>query len=262
MRVLVVAALGLGVQLYYWYEVVSFQTLSKLFAAKDPETWIEGLIVLCLSYLIIDALFTVLRGAPEKVAAEEETANDDAASAALQREAELSQDVSRLKDKVVQLETALREAEQRSESSKASRARSEVIDAELVNLLSLLQEKGRFIDFLMEDVTVHPDAQVAAVARVVHQGCSGLLKEYFSIKPMHQGNEGEKVKLETSFNPREYRLVGSVHGNPPFNGTVLHRGWVTEKIGLPRVVSEGADADLSSDGPAIIAPAEVEVAAS
>jgi hypothetical protein len=261
MRVLVVAALGLGLQLYYWYEILSFQTVRQLFAAKNPEIWLEGLIVLCLIYLVLDGLTAVFRN----LASVEEVADSDSSASPAKdtsREEELSQTISALNEKVSALETALRNSEELNKSSQASRSRSDVIDAELVNLLSLLQEKGRLIDFLMEDVTVHPDAQVAAVARVVHQGCSDLLKEYFSIKPMHQGGEGETVTLETSFNPRQYRLVGSVHGEPPFNGTVLHRGWVTEKIGLPRVITAEKEGDLLDEGPAVIAPAEVEVVAS
>src|SRR5206468_89714 len=44
-------------------------------------------------------------------------------------------------------------------------------EAEVVALFALLQEKGRFVDFLMDDVTAYDDAQVGAAARVVHQGC-------------------------------------------------------------------------------------------
>lgn len=257
MRVLVVAALGLGVQLYYWYEILSFQTVRQLLEVKNPEIFIEGLIVLCLLYLVLDGLLSILR--PSLTESQNET--EALSSEVVNRDEEFAQTITELEEKVSSLERALRNAEQLNKSSQASRSRSDIIDAELVNLLSLLQEKGRLIDFLMEDVTVHPDAQVAAVARVVHQGCSDLLKEYFSIKPMHQGGEGESVTLETSFNPRQYRLVGSVHGEPPFNGTVLHRGWVTEKIGLPRVVAADADAAPVGDGPTVIAPAEVEIAA-
>src|SRR5690349_12560463 len=44
-------------------------------------------------------------------------------------------------------------------------------EAEIVAFFALLQEKGRFVDFLMDDVTAYDDAQVGAAARVVHQGC-------------------------------------------------------------------------------------------
>src|SRR6478672_1510879 len=44
-------------------------------------------------------------------------------------------------------------------------------EAEIVAFVGLLQDKGRLVDFLMEDVNSYDDTQVGAAARVVHQGC-------------------------------------------------------------------------------------------
>lgn len=121
-------------------------------------------------------------------------------------------------------------------------------------LLALLQEKGRFVDFLTEDITAYPDAQVAAASRVVHQGCSAVMKEYFAVEPVHGGKEGDKVTLDRSSDPGKYRLIGKLPPEPPFNGVVLHRGWKTAKISLPRVTRT-----TDAGGANIIAPAEVEV---
>src|SRR5207253_9887315 len=54
-------------------------------------------------------------------------------------------------------------------------------EAEIVSFLSIFQERGRLIDFLMDDITTYDDAQVGAAARVVHQGCKAALEEHFSI---------------------------------------------------------------------------------
>jgi len=54
-------------------------------------------------------------------------------------------------------------------------------DAEVVNFLAILQEKGRLVDFLMDDITAYDDAQVGAAARVIHQGCKAALQEHFKI---------------------------------------------------------------------------------
>ena len=40
-------------------------------------------------------------------------------------------------------------------------------DAEIVHFLAMLQEKGRLVDFLMDDINAYSDAQVGAAARVV-----------------------------------------------------------------------------------------------
>ena len=57
-------------------------------------------------------------------------------------------------------------------------------DAEIVHFLAMLQEKGRLVDFLMDDINAYNDAQVGAAARVVHAGCKGVLQEHFNIHPL------------------------------------------------------------------------------
>jgi hypothetical protein len=125
---------------------------------------------------------------------------------------------------------------------------------EALMLLSLLQEKGRFVDYLMEDITGYNDAQVAAASRVVHQGCSAVLGEYLAISPTHAGNEGDRITIDKSADRTQYRLIGKVHGEPPYNGVVIHRGWKTRKLALPRFTRR-----VDPAGENIIAPVEVEV---
>ena len=59
----------------------------------------------------------------------------------------------------------------------------------------LLQEKGRFVDFLMEDVAPYDDTQVGAAARVVHQGCREVLHEHFKVTPISQAEEGSRITM-------------------------------------------------------------------
>ena len=137
--------------------------------------------------------------------------------------------------------------------SPVASVRPEVVNAELVGFLSLLQSKGRLVDFLMDDITPYSDAEVGAAARVVHQGCSSVLKEYFDIAPLGTEPEGSAITLNGELNPKQYRLVGHAPTQAPFRGTVLHRGWRTRKVSLPRVSGTGSvDCD-------VIAPAEIEL---
>ena len=53
--------------------------------------------------------------------------------------------------------------------------------------------------------------------------------------------------------PDEYRLVGRISGEAPFKGTLVHHGWKTEWVKLPRLISTSADRLPA------IAPAEVEL---
>jgi hypothetical protein len=124
-------------------------------------------------------------------------------------------------------------------------------ESEVVAFLALLQEKGRLVDFLMEDVTAYEDTEVGAAARVIHQGCRQVLQEYFKISPVSDAQEGTQITLPGGYATDQYRVVGKLAGEPPFTGTLLHKGWKTEFVKLPRIVS-------SSRLPSI-APAEVEL---
>ncbi len=126
-------------------------------------------------------------------------------------------------------------------------------DAEVVNFLALLQEKGRFVDFLMDDIARYSDAQVGAAGRVLHEGCRAVLLEHFGIRPMREEGEGSQVVVAPGYAADDYRLVGRISGEPPFTGTLIHHGWRAEWVKLPRLVR------TRGDQPPAIAPAEVEL---
>jgi len=126
-------------------------------------------------------------------------------------------------------------------------------EAEIVSLLGLLQQRGRLVDFLMEDITSYDDAQVGAGARVVHQGCKAALREHFQIRSVREENEGSSVTIAVGYAADEYRLIGNIRGAGPFSGTLVHRGWKTEWVKLPRIVR------VDPDRLPTIAPAEVEL---
>lgn len=120
-----------------------------------------------------------------------------------------------------------------------------------LQLLALLQQEGRLIDFLQEDITHHGDADIGAAARVIHEGCNRVLRDHLTLEPVRGEEEGSRLTLEAGFDAAAVRLTGNVVGEPPFTGTLTHRGWRASKLQLPRV-GEGHDAS-------IIAPAEVDL---
>ena len=124
-------------------------------------------------------------------------------------------------------------------------------EAEIVAFFALLQEKGRLVDFLMDNLTGFDDAQIGAAARVIHQGCSEVLKEYFKITPVSEAEEGSQVTVPAGYAAEEYRLIGKLSGNPPFTGKLIHKGWKTEYVKLPRLTKTKRLPP--------IAPAEVEL---
>lgn len=125
---------------------------------------------------------------------------------------------------------------------------------EALAFLAILQDKGRFIDFVMEDIAPYNDAQVAAASRVVHEGCAAVIREHLEISPLHAGKEGEAITVDSAVDLNRYRLVGKVVGSPPFRGVVVHRGWKTAKLALPRY---SRPIDRSAQN--VITPVEVEV---
>ncbi len=126
-------------------------------------------------------------------------------------------------------------------------------EAEIVSFLALLQEKGRLVDFLMDDINAYDDAQVGAAARVVHAGCKAALQEHFQIHPVRPENEGSTIRIAAGYAADEYRLLGRISGQAPFSGVLVHRGWRTDVVKLPRTLRSSADRLPT------IAPAEVEL---
>ncbi len=120
-----------------------------------------------------------------------------------------------------------------------------------LQLLSLLQQNGRLIDFLMEDITAFSDAEVGAAARLVHQGCRQTLEECLAVRPVREEAEGARVTLKAGFDASLVRLTGNVVGEAPFTGTLIHRGWQATAVRMPQAT---AGYDLK-----ILTAAEVEL---
>lgn len=120
-----------------------------------------------------------------------------------------------------------------------------------LQLLGLLQQEGRLIDFLEEDVAAYSDAEVGAATRVVHEGCKKTLRQHFAIEPVRSEPEGTRVTLAEGFDSSAVRLTGNVVGHAPFTGSLTHRGWRVTAVRLPKVATGH---DLS-----VVAPAEVEL---
>ncbi|MCY1080393.1 DUF2760 domain-containing protein [Archangium lansingense] len=123
--------------------------------------------------------------------------------------------------------------------------------APALQILAMLQREGRFIDFLQEDVAAFPDADVGVAARIVHEGCRKVLRQYLTLEPVLPQSEGDRVNVPAGFDAQRTRLTGNVAGQPPYTGVLKHRGWVTTAVKFP-TTSPAMD-------PRVLAPAEVEL---
>lgn len=120
-----------------------------------------------------------------------------------------------------------------------------------LQLLSLLQQEGRFIDFLQEDVTHFSDEEVGAASRVIHQGCKKTLNQIASLSPICELEEESSLTLDKDYDKDAYLLTGQVTGEPPFTGTLVHAGWKADKFEMPKLTHTNKNN--------IIAKAEVEL---
>ena len=81
----------------------------------------------------------------------------------------------------------------------------------------------------------------------------GRAARAFPDPPGARGRRGIEGQVPAGYPPDEYRLVGKISGQAPFSGVLVHHGWKTDIVKLPRVLRSSAD-----QLPAI-APAEVEL---
>jgi hypothetical protein len=118
-------------------------------------------------------------------------------------------------------------------------------------VLGTLQQEGRLIDFLQQDVVSFSDEEVGAAARVVHGGCKKALQRLASLTPVLKEAEGDNVIVPTGFDSQRIRLTGNVSGQPPYRGVLKHHGWTATDLKFPSL-SESIDYR-------VLAPAEVEL---
>jgi hypothetical protein len=141
-------------------------------------------------------------------------------------------------------------------AKRASKADEAKLQAELnqrlfVHLITVLQREGRLMDFFSEDLSAYADAQIGAAVRSIHENCKRAMDKYLALDAVVKENEGDEITVEKDFDPNLLKLTGNVTGQPPFKGTVRHRGWKIRKIELPTLSGK--------QDPGIIAPAEVEI---
>jgi hypothetical protein len=120
-----------------------------------------------------------------------------------------------------------------------------------IQMLALLQRDGRLVDFLAEDISAYPDAQIGAAVRTIHDNCRQVLDKYVKLEPILNSDEDQPVTVPGDFDLAAIRLIGKVAGEPPVRGVLRHKGWRVKDVNLPPL-PQGA-------GRMVIAPAEVEL---
>jgi Domain of unknown function (DUF2760) len=104
---------------------------------------------------------------------------------------------------------------------------------------------------VQQDIAAFGDAEVGAVARMVHGGCRKALGAHVPIEAIRAEPEGQRVALEPGFDPSRVKLTGNVGGGGRLDGVLRHRGWQATDVRLPTVVDRA--------GARVLCPAEVEL---
>src|SRR4029077_10862522 len=120
-----------------------------------------------------------------------------------------------------------------------------------VQMLALLQRDVRLIDFLSENISAYPDAQLGAAVRTIHETCRQVLDYYLKMEPILNSEEDQPVTVQAGFDPAAIKLIGNVTGEPPVRGVLRHKGWRVKEVNLPPLPHAA--------GRMVVALAEVEL---
>lgn len=101
-----------------------------------------------------------------------------------------------------------------------------------IQLIGALQRDGRLVDFVMEDLEGASDADIGVAARVIHQGCRKVLTSLFALEPVWPAPEGSPVTVEPGYDAEFVEPIGFA-GQPPYHGTLNHKGWKIVKTNFP-----------------------------
>jgi hypothetical protein len=155
--------------------------------------------------------------------------------------------------KVWRLENRTPVAETQTAPAQNTQAESHAPDshADIAQLLTLMQQHARLLDFVSEDITHFSDQQVGAVARVVHSGLQKVLRENLSYQAILAQPEQAAIQIPAQFDAQRIRLIGQPQGQGPYQGQLIHGGWQLNQVNLPK---RGRDYQAN-----ILQPAEVEV---
>lgn len=121
-----------------------------------------------------------------------------------------------------------------------------------MNLLATLQREARLIDMIQEPLANYSDAQVGAAARDVLRDCGQVIERIFGITPLVEQQEGSSIEVRSGYDAGLIRLTGSVSGEPPFRGVLVHHGWQATRCEMPTW-------NGSEQARMVVVPQEVEV---
>lgn len=147
--------------------------------------------------------------------------------------------------------SALPEPQQRPAPAKVA-APPRPSRSEALTLLAALQRESRFLDIVNEPLAEFSDEQIGAAARDVLRDAGAVIERMFGLQPVLEQPEGTRLEVPAGYDPGLYRVTGSVQGEPPYAGTLVHHGWRASRCELPEWSG-------SPEAAHVVAAVEVEV---
>jgi Domain of unknown function (DUF2760) len=124
--------------------------------------------------------------------------------------------------------------------------------SEAITLLAALQREARLVDLVQQPLGQFSDVQIGAAARNVLADSAAVLNRFFELQPVTAAEEGASLDVPNGYDPNRFKLAGTISGNGPFRGQLVHHGWQATTVKLPSWTG-------SKDSALVIAPAEVEI---
>ena len=168
-------------------------------------------------------------------------------------ELESAREISDLDANYKSIKNALNAAENQIEKFKKEISSASKEEQGILDFIELLQRNGRFMDFVMGDITSIDDQTVGAASRVVHQGLSSLVKEFMSVESIRNEAEGESVQVGSDEALFNYNFIGGDDLSLPKEGRLVHKGWRISKLNLPKRTEDRSAQDK------VVQRAEVEI---
>lgn len=119
-----------------------------------------------------------------------------------------------------------------------------------IQILSDMQKKGRFIDFLEEDLSQYEDEDIGSSVRSIHDGCKSVLSKVLEKEKVLDQDEESSVRVNKEHDTHAMKLSGRVSENFPLKGVLVHPGWRVKEVKLSRRPEKASQ---------ILAPAEIEI---
>ena len=117
-----------------------------------------------------------------------------------------------------------------------------------MTLLSALQREARLLDLMSEPLDQYSDSQIGAAARDVIRDSKKCMDKLFSLRPIVEQSEGERIDIPSQPSPVRWKVLGGTGSK----GTIVHPGWIAGKVELPSWTG-GPEDDL------VLSAVEVEV---